>query len=75
MATLQSASAQPIRISAEEAAARMAAGQPMTVLDARSPEAWSESRQRVRGAVRVDRDHLRIEPSWPKDRLTVVYCT
>jgi rhodanese-related sulfurtransferase len=66
---------QPIRISAEEVAARMDAGQPVTVLDARSPQAWRESRLKVRGDVRIDRDRLHIDPSWPKDRLTVVYCT
>jgi hypothetical protein len=65
----------PIRISAEEVVARLQAGQPMTVLDARSRQAWSESRLRLRGDLRIDRDHLHIDLSWPKDRLTVVYCT
>jgi hypothetical protein len=37
-------------MSAEEVAARMEAGHPVTVLDARSPQAWGESRQKVRGA-------------------------
>jgi len=66
---------QPVRISAEEAAARLAVGQPMTVLDARSPKAWRESSLKVRGDIRIDRDNLVIDPSWPRDRLTVVYCT
>jgi hypothetical protein len=39
-------------MSAEEVAARTEAGQPVTVLDARSPQAWGESRQKVRGAIR-----------------------
>lgn len=67
--------AQPYRISAEEVAADMEAGRPVTVLDARSPQAWSDSRLKVRGDVRIDRDRLHIDPSWPKDRLTVIYCT
>jgi hypothetical protein len=62
-------------MSAEEVVARMGAGQPVTALDARSPQAWGESRLKVRGAIRIDRDHLAIDPSWPRDRLTVVYCT
>jgi hypothetical protein len=67
--------AQPSRMSAEEVVARLEAGEPVTVLDARSPQAWGESRLKVRGAIRIDRDCLRIDASWPKDRLTVVYCT
>jgi hypothetical protein len=75
MAALEPVGAQPYRISAEEVAARLEAGQPITVLDARSRQAWTDSGLRVRDDIRVDRNHLRIEPSWPKDRLTVVYCT
>jgi len=75
MTELQPGVSPPIRISAEEVVARLQAGQPMTVLDARSRQAWSESRLRLRGDLRIDRDHLHIDPSWPKDRLTVVYCT
>lgn len=75
MTELEPGVSQPIRISAEEVAARQEAGQPMTVLDARSRQAWSESRLRVCGDLRVDREHLHIDPSWPKDQLTVVYCT
>jgi hypothetical protein len=67
--------AQPYRIGAEEVAARMATGEPMTVLDARSPEAWRDSPLRVRGDVRIDRDRLRIDPAWPRDRFMVAYCT
>jgi hypothetical protein len=66
---------QPYRISAEEIVAHMDAGQPMTVLDARSSKAWSDSRLKVCGDIRIDRDHLHIDPTWPKHRLTVVYCT
>jgi hypothetical protein len=65
--------AQPFRISAAEVAAHMATGQLVTVLDARSAQAWSESRLKVRGAIRIDQDRLHIDSSWPKDRLTVVY--
>jgi rhodanese-related sulfurtransferase len=50
-------------------------GHPVTVLDARSAQDWSAGRVKIRGAVRVDPDSYRAEPSWPKHRLTVVYCT
>jgi hypothetical protein len=75
MAGSEPGAAQPSRISAEEVVAYMEAGQPVTVLDARSSHAWSHSRLRVRGDIRIDRDRLHIDPSWPKDRLTIVYCT
>ena len=75
MDAAQAKAAQPARISAEEAVSHMQEGRPVTVLDARSPQAWGENRLKVRGAVRIDRDRLHIDPSWPKDRLTVVYCT
>jgi len=65
----------PSRISVEKVVARMKAGEPMTVLDARSPKDWTESPLKVRGDIRIDRDRLHSDPSWPKDRLTVVYCT
>jgi rhodanese-related sulfurtransferase len=64
----------PARMSVEELLARLEAGQPVTVLDARNDEEWGRSGVKVRGAVRVDRDRLPAEPL-PKDRLTVAYCT
>ena len=67
--------AQAYRISAEEVLAHMQASRAVIVLDARSPQAWSESRVRMRGDIRINRDHLHIDLSSPKDQLTVVYCT
>jgi hypothetical protein len=63
------------RISAQAAANHVETGQPVTILDARSLQAWIESPLKVRGAIRIDREHFRIDPSWPKNQLTVVYCT
>jgi hypothetical protein len=73
MTPSQSGATQLIRISAEDVMAQMATGRPVIVLDTRAPHIWSESRLKVRGAIRIDRDHLHIDSSWPKDRLTVVY--
>lgn len=49
-------------------------GQDVTILDARSQEDWAATREKIRGAVRVDPGAYRADRSWPKARLTVVYC-
>jgi rhodanese-related sulfurtransferase len=50
-------------------------GKPVTILDVRSPKAWDSSDVKIQGAVRVDAEHPQVDPSWPKDHLTIVYCT
>ena len=52
---------------------RMRAAEPVTILDARSPQAWDSSNDKVLGALRVDAEHFQASPDWSKDRLTVVY--
>ncbi len=64
-----------VRISPEDVKARMEAGEDMTVLDVRGRKAWETSGQRIRGDIRVDPEHFRVDPAWPKNRLTVAYCT
>lgn len=59
-----------VRIGVEEFKRRLEAGEPVTVLDARNKGPWQSSPVKVKGAVRWT-GH--IDPSWPKDRLTVVY--
>jgi hypothetical protein len=61
------------RVSARDVLGWIAAGQPVTVLDDRSSAAYEGSRERIRGDVHVDHDDFRIDPSWPRDRITVVY--
>ncbi len=53
---------------------QMEAGEPLVVLDARSPESWAASTQHIHGDVRIDRDRLEVDPSWSKDEMIVVYC-
>jgi rhodanese-related sulfurtransferase len=53
----------------------MESGRSITVLDARSSEAWEEATSKIRGDIRIDRDSLDVGASVPRDRLTVVYCT
>ena len=55
--------------------AQLEAGEPMVVLDARSEKAWQASDLHVGGDIRVDRQHLQVDPAWTKDELIVVYCT
>jgi len=59
-----------LRISAEEFKARLEAGEPATVLDARNREPWQSSPVKVKGARRWTGQ---VDPAWPKERLTVVY--
>jgi rhodanese-related sulfurtransferase len=55
--------------------AQMDSDEPLTVLDARSGEAWAASTLHIRGDVRIDRDRLQVDPAWSKDQLIVIYCT
>ena len=59
-----------LRIGVEEFKQRLESGEPITVLDARNREPWESSPVKVPGAVRWV---SRIDLSWPKDRLMVVY--
>jgi rhodanese-related sulfurtransferase len=62
-----------LRIDPEEVKRHLSSGEAMTVLDSRSPSAWAASNVKIPGAVHVDAGQLRVDPHWPKDRLTVVY--
>lgn len=63
----------PLRIGPEDAKPRMEAGEAITVLDARGQRDWESSPVKVRGALRIHAGDLHIDPSWPRERLTVVY--
>jgi hypothetical protein len=67
------ASEQSLRIDAEELRTRLESGEAVTMLDARGQKGWEASPDKIRGAVRVRAADLQIDPSWPRDRLTVVY--
>ena len=70
------ASSQPavrtIRIQADDLKRRLETRQAITILDARAKQAWDGSDAKIPGAVRVNPSDFRIDPSWPKHRLTVV---
>jgi hypothetical protein len=73
MATAGQTATQAVRISAEDAKRRLEGGEPATILDVRNPKVWGSSTVKIRGAVRLDPSQPRLDPAWPKNRLTLVY--
>ena len=71
--TTQATTPQSIRIRAEDLKERLHAGQSATILDVRAPRAWDSSDEKIAGAIRVPPAEFRVDPSWPRDRLTAVY--
>lgn len=65
--------ARALRISPEAVRAREQSGSAVTFLDARNDKAWELSPVKIRGAIRIPPAAWDINPSWPKDRLTVIY--
>lgn len=70
MSAIEQTTDEELRIGVEEFKRRFESGEPITVLDARNKGPWQSSQVKTKGAVRWT-GH--IDPSWPKDRLTVVY--
>ena len=63
-------------IDASALAERFRRHEPLTVLDVRRPERWSEDRERIPGAVWIPRDEVpRRAQDLPPDRDLVVYCS
>ena len=73
MSTAHDVSTTPYRINAEEVLGWLHSGEPVTILDDRGPAAYDASQEHIRGDIRVDHDHFRPDPSWRRDRATVVY--
>lgn len=65
--------ADKLRIGADEVKARLQSGVPITFLDVRSDKAWEASANKMRGAIRIRMADWHVDPSWPKDRLTIAY--
>ena len=64
------------RMSVEELKRRMDAGEDITVIDTRNPQAWEQSDTKIPGAIRVPLDHPGESlPRKPKERAIVAYCT
>ena len=69
------ATGKSLRIGADELRNRLANGEAATLIDVRAQKAWDASNETMQGAIRVAPDDFQADPSWPKDRLTVLYCT
>jgi len=64
------------RISADEANARVLAGEPMVFVDSRNPQAWAKSDRKIPGAVRVPADDVEShDTDIDRHSTIVVYCT
>lgn len=64
------------RMSVEELRSRLDAGEDITILDVRNPQAWEQSDTKIPGAFRVPMDHWEENlPSITKNSPIVAYCT
>jgi hypothetical protein len=73
MATASQTATQALRMSAEDAKRRLEKGEAATFLDVCNPKAWDTSNVKIRGAIRLDPNQPHVDPTWPKDRLTLIY--
>jgi hypothetical protein len=73
MSLAEQTAAADVRISASELKSRLESGEPITMVDLRNDHAWESGFIKILGAVRVRPAEWRIDPSWPKDRLTALY--
>ncbi len=64
------------RITVDKLKQRLDAGEDLTLLDSRNPQAWAQSDAMIPEAIRVPADKLEENLSRiPKERAAVAYCT
>ncbi len=64
------------RVTVDEVRERMERGEPFAFVDTRNPKAWSESNEKLPGAIRVPADEIEKHLSEiPRDRVVITYCT
>lgn len=65
------------RISVADVAARLARGEAVTFVDARSANAYQSATEQLPGSVRIppDADVAHLAGRLPRQRLVVAYCT
>ena len=72
------------RVTAEEVNGRMNRGEPVVLIDTRNPQAWSQSNEKLPGAIRIPAGeverHLNEIPNGgpeggPEGRWIITYCT
>ncbi len=68
--------AEAARMTVEELKRRMDAGEGLTIIDVRNPQAWGDAETVIPGAIRINTD--RLEESLrriPRNKPVVAYCT
>jgi rhodanese-related sulfurtransferase len=64
------------RITVDEVRERLARGEPLAIVDARSAEAWGQAETQIPGSIRVPPDDVAGHAAAvPRDRAVVAYCT
>ena len=64
------------RITVDEVRERLARGEPLAIVDARSAEAWAKAETQIPGFIRVPPDDVAgPADDVPRDRAVVTYCT
>jgi rhodanese-related sulfurtransferase len=65
-----------VRITSAKLKKMMDSGQPVLIIDTRSPSAWRESNVKLPGARRIYVDNLEKHlDKLPRDRQIITYCT
>jgi len=64
------------RVTPEEVRERLARQEQLTFVDARDPKAWSESNEKLPGAIRIPADEVAMHVGdLPRDRTIITYRT
>ena len=64
------------RVTPDEIRERLARKEQLTFVDARNPEAWSGSNEKLPGAIRIPADEVaKHVGDLPRDRTIITYCT
>jgi rhodanese-related sulfurtransferase len=73
---MESQTATATRVTPEEIRERLARKEQLTFVDARNPEAWSQSDEKLPGAIRIPADEVaKHVGDLPRDRTIITYCT
>ena len=64
------------RVTPWEIEERLMRGEPIAFVDTRNPQAWSESSEKLPGAIRIPANEVSQHiPELPRDRTIITYCT
>lgn len=64
------------RITVDEVRERLARGEPLAIIDARSAESWGKAGTQIPGSIRVPSDDVAGHAAnVPRGRAVVAYCT